>query len=39
MDGGVGRLPLTIVHVLPVVYFELAWEQLSPSKHPSLRVK
>jgi hypothetical protein len=39
MDGGVGRLPLKIVHVLSVVYFALAWEQLSPSKHPSLRAQ
>jgi hypothetical protein len=39
MDGGVGRLPLHIVHVLPAVYFGLAWKQLSPSKHPSLRAK
>jgi hypothetical protein len=39
MDGGVGRLLLQIVHVLPVVYFELAWEQLRPSKHPSLRAQ
>jgi hypothetical protein len=39
MEGGVGRLPLQIVHVLPVVSFELTWEQVSPSKPPSLRAK
>jgi hypothetical protein len=39
MDGGVGRLPLQIVHVLPAVYFGLAWEPLRPSKHPSLRAQ
>jgi hypothetical protein len=39
MGGGVGRLPLKMVHVLPAVYFGLAWEQLSLRKHPSLRAK